>query len=283
MKSSQANALLLMRSLYPSFSYTEKKIAKYVLAHPDKVLYATVTELAEKTETGETSVLRLCRNLGFSSYQQFKLALAKHQASVSHQVDDRLEEEQDRNEALAMLADKLASDSCTWLEHIRKQLDIGQLQRAVHAINSANQVLLIGMESTGFHSAVISEAQDQLLELGIDTIAVQELGLMTKRAAFLTSKDVLFIISSGQEHDEVLSAIQLARQKQATIIGLAANSGSEAAERVDIRLLVQADQEVHPSFQAKMMQLYVLQVLLSAIALEAKPSDPARNEIHIHN
>lgn len=52
------------------------RIAKYILENPEKVLRQSVAELGEFSGSGEASIVRLCRQLGFSGYRDFKLALA---------------------------------------------------------------------------------------------------------------------------------------------------------------------------------------------------------------
>ncbi|WP_394890156.1 MurR/RpiR family transcriptional regulator [Mesorhizobium sp. AaZ16] len=52
------------------------QIAKYILENPEKVLHQSVAELGEFAGSGEASILRLCRQIGFSGFRNFKLALA---------------------------------------------------------------------------------------------------------------------------------------------------------------------------------------------------------------
>ena len=52
------------------------RIAKYILENPEKVLHQSVAELGEFAGSGEASILRLCRQIGFSGFRDFKLALA---------------------------------------------------------------------------------------------------------------------------------------------------------------------------------------------------------------
>ncbi|UXN57668.1 MurR/RpiR family transcriptional regulator [Phyllobacterium zundukense] len=52
------------------------RITKYILENPEKVLHHSVAELGEFAGSGEASIVRLCRLIGFSGYRDFKLALA---------------------------------------------------------------------------------------------------------------------------------------------------------------------------------------------------------------
>ncbi|WP_454856800.1 ATP-binding cassette domain-containing protein [Rhizobium binxianense] len=52
------------------------RIAKYILENPEKVLHQSVAELGEFSGSGEASIVRLCRHIGFAGFRDFKLALA---------------------------------------------------------------------------------------------------------------------------------------------------------------------------------------------------------------
>jgi DNA-binding MurR/RpiR family transcriptional regulator len=76
-----ASPLAQLRSVQSSLTPVLERIAAYALSHPHKVIYHTVTELAEASGTSEASVIRFCRDLGYAGFQDFKLALAVDLAS----------------------------------------------------------------------------------------------------------------------------------------------------------------------------------------------------------
>ena len=59
-----------------SFSGTEIKIADYVLEHCCQVSNISANALARETFCSATSVIRMCRKMGFSGYREFQIALA---------------------------------------------------------------------------------------------------------------------------------------------------------------------------------------------------------------
>ena len=58
------------------FSGTEIKIADYVLEHCRQVSGMSANTLARETFCSATSVIRMCRKMGFSGYREFQIALA---------------------------------------------------------------------------------------------------------------------------------------------------------------------------------------------------------------
>ncbi|MGE5594115.1 MAG: MurR/RpiR family transcriptional regulator [Betaproteobacteria bacterium] len=66
-----------IRGLWPNLAPAEQKIAEFVLANPNDVIYATVTQLAERCGVGEATVIRFCQAAGFKGYQELKLSIAR--------------------------------------------------------------------------------------------------------------------------------------------------------------------------------------------------------------
>ena len=66
-----------IRSVYAHLAPAEQKVAKYVLENGEQVIYMSVTQLAEVSGVGESTVIRFCQNAGFSGYQELKLVLAR--------------------------------------------------------------------------------------------------------------------------------------------------------------------------------------------------------------
>lgn len=78
------NIILQIQSEYNQLTKTEKKVADYVLKNK-KVLYMSITDLADACHVGDTSVYRFCRTLKLDGYQDFKMKLS---LSLSEQDGD---------------------------------------------------------------------------------------------------------------------------------------------------------------------------------------------------
>jgi len=70
-----------LRSASADMTPALERVATAVLNEPDVVLYQSITELADHSKSSEATVMRFCRDLGFSGFQDFKLALARELAT----------------------------------------------------------------------------------------------------------------------------------------------------------------------------------------------------------
>ncbi|MDE6950246.1 MAG: MurR/RpiR family transcriptional regulator, partial [Lachnospiraceae bacterium] len=60
-----------------NFTNHEKDVARYILDHPDKAPGMSSAELAEASFTSKATVVRLCKKLGLTGYQEFRLKLVE--------------------------------------------------------------------------------------------------------------------------------------------------------------------------------------------------------------
>ena len=56
---------------------SENKLANYIAAHTERVIYDTIKSLGKATNTGDATIVRLCKKLGYSGFSDLKIALAQ--------------------------------------------------------------------------------------------------------------------------------------------------------------------------------------------------------------
>ena len=91
------NVLLSMQLSYNQLTRTEKKIADYVQKNAQKVLFMSITELAEECHVADASVHRFCRTIGAKGYQEFKMWLS---INMGHEKGEEESEEEDGKEPI---------------------------------------------------------------------------------------------------------------------------------------------------------------------------------------
>ena len=81
--------------LMPFLSAAEKKATEYIIQNPEKVVGFSVASLAEAAGVSEPTIVRACRSLGFSGYQNFKIALAQDIVKPQEFVNEQISPEDD--------------------------------------------------------------------------------------------------------------------------------------------------------------------------------------------
>lgn len=128
--------LLSIRSHLNGLTKTEQKVAQYILEHAQDIIYESVTELAEKADVGETTVLRFCRKLKFQGFQDFKLSLAQDLVKPTDHIHKEISEDDDA----VTLSQKIIGTHIQTLDQTRELINGEQLSKAIECLLSASSI-----------------------------------------------------------------------------------------------------------------------------------------------
>src|SRR5690606_6500113 len=68
--------LTIIKEMIESLPKSERKIAQFILEHPKEAVLLTAQALGQESNTSGAAVIRLCKSLGFSGFQELKLRVA---------------------------------------------------------------------------------------------------------------------------------------------------------------------------------------------------------------
>ena len=256
------NTVLLIKSLLNSFTKTEAKVADYVLANIENIIYMSVTELAEKADVGETTVLRFCRKLKFKGFQDFKITLARSTSQLSKPSSNI----EDKDKA-GIIKDKLIDSQIKVMEDMKSLLDSSKLEHAINCLVEATNIQFYGV---GTSSLTASQGAHLFMRIGKSSDAKQDVHFQAMSTAFLNKSDVAIGLSvSGQTKDTVEN-LRLAKQSGATTICITSSARSPLTTVADIVLLTAAKENpLHgSSISSQIAQLIVLDILYMGILLK---------------
>ena len=100
------STLVLLQEVQRNASGTASQLAEYICAHPNDVCGMDVRTLAEQTYTSPSSVVRLCRTLGFSGYKEFNSSL-NYELVLRSEARKDISTEISRDDELKDIVDKV--------------------------------------------------------------------------------------------------------------------------------------------------------------------------------
>jgi RpiR family carbohydrate utilization transcriptional regulator len=251
-----------LRSTAGNMTPALAKVAEFVLAHPDTTLYQSITELAESSGSSEASVMRFCRDQGFSGFQDFKLALAKELAS-----DEKGKESAEPADDIQRLVE-------TAIIALR---ETEQLIVRKHVIKAAEE--LLAAQAVDCFGVAASAVTAQYLAYKMSRIGKMSRALgdahLATMAAGTTGKGSVHVIisSSGSTVDSVRIA-GLAKSRGAFVIGISNRSKSPLAAACDLTLIASWPETplTGGAFPSKISQL----LIVDALVAEMTRQDPQR-------
>ena len=133
-----------MTGEYNNLTKSGRKAADYIFAHRVEAQYMSITALAEECGVAEATISRFCRTLGFSGYNDFKLALAK--ASGAPAADDEvgIYGKVLPEDSITDMCKKLYATNVAAIGQTLAQIDEENVGRAVKYLSAAQRVYCFG-------------------------------------------------------------------------------------------------------------------------------------------
>jgi DNA-binding MurR/RpiR family transcriptional regulator len=259
------SVLARLGTLAPSLRESERKIADYILTHPDEITYMSITELAERTDTSEATVIRFAQRLGYSGYAALKIALTIDRRDGAVPLPSDLRPEA----GLAALKRTIIQVNIESLTDTAQLLDDDALAQAVEALISARRIEAYGV---GGSAVVAHDAYFMLMQIGLPIIALTDPHLQMMSAVQLRKGDVALAISLSGSTRDTIEALQAAREAGATCMCITRYARSPITHVAHITLLAAARPATVGGHDllGRVAQLAVIDVLAAAITL-ARP------------
>ncbi|HEY6234728.1 MAG TPA: MurR/RpiR family transcriptional regulator [Candidatus Elarobacter sp.] len=250
-----------LQGTYSGLRAAEQRVADFILAHPDELIYLTVTELADRTHTSESTVVRLCQKIGYKGYQEFKIVLARDLVEPATAIYAAIEPGDD----LATVKTKVFQANAQALRDTLEVLDEEELQRGVDTIAGARRLEIYGV---GGSSPLALDAYHKFVKLGVPAVALSDGDLMAMSSSLLAAGDVALGISHTGASRDVTDALGRAKRHGAATICLTHRSSSPITKVSDVVLVTAAQQTAFSSdaSSSRIAQLAVIDTLYVGVA-----------------
>ncbi|GAB3112536.1 MurR/RpiR family transcriptional regulator [Bordetella tumbae] len=254
--------LARIQSLLPSMGAASQRIGEFVIRYPAEVVHMSVSEVAERTQCSEGSVVGFCKMLGATGFQQLKIALAQQIVQPVQYIHEDLAAQ----DSPAQVVSKIFHSNIQTLQETESVLDVEALSAAVELIRGARRVEIYGIGS----SAVIAhDAHYRMLRIGLHATAVTDSHVQAISAS-LTGPEVavLTISHSGSTHETVL-ATRLAKEAGARTVCITNFGKSPIQEYADV-VLHTISRETRfrtEAMTSRLAQLAIIDTLIACLAL----------------
>lgn len=248
-----------MNESYQSFTKTEKKIADFVSKNSAKVLFMSITDLAEACHVADASVHRFCRTLGLKGYQEFKMKISLGM-TVESQGARRGDNMQLKVDSLQYSMENILQSQISALKETSILLNQGQVEKTIIMMEEAQHIYFFGI---GDSLLTAKEARNKFLRITKKVSCVDDPHMQAMTTAMLNSTDLIIFISySGSTKDNVYVA-QIAKNVGAKITAITRFEKSPLSAYANTLLLCGSNEGPLEggSMSAKISQLYIIDIL----------------------
>lgn len=226
----QTSCLQKIRSIYADLKDAEKRVAEYILQNPHDIIHYSITELAETCKSGEATVFRLCKKLGYKGYQELKIKIASEVVSPIEDIHEEINEEDNS----FIIMQKIFNSTIYSLNQTMKINDVQAVNKAIEILNKCNRIAFFGMAGS---AAVALDAYHKFLRTGKQCVFHDDAHFQAMIAGMFGASDCVIAISNTGSSKELIENLNTARENGSKIISITSNSKAPIAKVSDVVLV----------------------------------------------
>jgi len=257
-----SGGLAMIKNVINELPESEKKIATFILYNPSTVLTMTAAELGDASSTSSSAVIRLCKSLNLSGFQELKMRIlgdlnSLHDASYS---------DIKKNDTIKSIIQSLRNNAIKSIDETMQFLNEETLKNCVELINKADTILIYGM---GASFLAAKDAQQKFIRVNKSCYAMEDTHLNATMIANLDKNDLVIGISTSGETRETIKLIELASLRDINTIGITKYGKSTLGKLSKYNLYTPSSIETpfrSAATASRMSQLYIIDVLFMCYA-----------------
>ena len=225
-----------LRRQYDRLTQSQKRIAEYIVDHPDRVAFSTVDQMAGQLGVNPSTIVRFTYRLGlkgFPDLQERTRALVRGQLSAASDIVNE-------NSVLAHLDGTAFGTSLGQdLQNLRRTISAVKaedLQRASDIIAAARQVFVVGSFNAYSVAFFLGLALDRIR--GNTTVWSGDMNLQASQSLGLAAEDCLIAVTSAPYAVSTQRAAHLAREAGAKVIAITDTPISAVGQIADVILAI---------------------------------------------
>lgn len=248
-----------------TFSKSERKVAEVIIDNPEQAIHSSIATLAKIADVSEPTVNRFCRRLDTKGFPDFKLHLAQGLANGTPYVNRHVDE----NDGPDEYTSKIFESTMASLNTARKSIDINQINRAVDILTQARKISFFGL---GASASVAQDALNKFFRFNVPVNCFEDIVMQRMNCMNSAEGDVVVLFSHTGRTKPMVEIAEIARQNDATVIGVTA-ADSPLAKEVNICLSadVPEDTDLYMPMASRIAHLVIIDILATGFTLRRGP------------
>ncbi len=227
-----------IRSLYPTFSKGQKKIANAILNDYDKTAYLTAAKLGKLVGVSESTVVRFADELGFEGYSQFQLAV-QELVRIKLTPNQRIEVTKQRI-GRGDVIDSVMDSDISKIKYTLERLDRKVFSESVDAILAAETIYVTGARNSEPIARLLSYNLSLIFD-NVKFVVPTSSAEVFEQMYSVCEKDTVIAFSFPRYSSKMINSVRFARQKNAKVVVFTDSVVSPLAEYANCLLTAQSD------------------------------------------
>jgi len=259
------NALFLIESKRSILRNSEIKVANFILANAEKIIYSSVSELADLTGTSDPTIIRFCKNIGFKGFQDFKISLAQSLIPSVRNIHEAVNESEHSSE----LIKKVFESNINAIRNSLNTIDTAAFEGSIEALAKSKKIVFFGCAGSG---AVAMDAYHKFFRVGIPCTWFNDSHFAAMAATMMDETHTLVVISHTGSTKDIVDALKLAKENNAVTIAIVSQQKSPVSNIAQYVLRVDSlEKYFKPEpMSSRIAQLSVVDALCVGVSLIRK-------------
>ncbi|MSS77569.1 MurR/RpiR family transcriptional regulator [Anaerococcus sp. AGMB00486] len=228
--------LIRIKDKKENFTQKDKLIADYILKNKDKIINESSIDLAKNTKTSQSAVTRFVKKIGYKSFVDMKVSIAKSFESKNEYIEDEIK----KDDKISEIIDKSRANIQKTLEKTYAIIDEKNIEKAGNLINMASRIYLCGVAGSGL---ICEDFYYKLLRAGANVFYEKDAHTNLSAISHIKKGDILIAISYNAKTKEVLEAVKFAKENNARVIAITKSEKSKIKDLSDIILKIPSSEK----------------------------------------
>ena len=202
-----------IKNSLPDLRKSEKIVGEYILKDPKSIITMKTAEASEAMGISEPTLIRFCKAIGFSGFQELKINLSQQLAADDYFVMYEINEDDSIHE----LCEKVFDTTISEILNVRSQINQDVLENAIETLVNADRVEFYAF---GGSAPVAMDGQHKFFRLKIPSSYISDPHLQLMSANSLTKNDVVVAISQSGTTSALVESIKTVKSSGVMVIGL---------------------------------------------------------------
>ncbi len=257
-----AIATIKLKEYKKDASPTEVAVIDFILKNIEETSQMTIYNLAEKTFSSPSTIIRLCKKNGYTGYKDFIKDLIYEQAVRSNYKDKHIAE-LTRTDEIEEIINKVTHKNILSLEETERLIDKETIKTCVNKLFECEKLTIFGM---GASLIVAKDAQLKFTRINKMSYVSEDWHTQLLMAKNMSERDVALVISYSGQTDEMITCTELAKENGATIISITKNDESPINQMADHAIYVASNEFSFRSgaMSSRIAQLNIIDILFTS-------------------
>ena len=242
----------------------EQRIASFILGHIDEVPQMTIEDLAKKTYTSHSAIVRLAKKLDYDGFKEFKAEIVEIVYRNLHKIDNvNANFPFERGDNSEVIAKKMATLYTETIQRTVVQLNYSLMEQMAKVLLKAKRIFIFAQGDTQIRCRGF---QNKLMKINKFPIIGEEYADEDWVAANVTAEDCVLILSYSGRIKQYERFLQLFHDNKITsmlITGNAKGALNQLADYVQVITQTEYDFWKIGTFSSQVAFQYVLDTLFS--------------------